>query len=313
MQDLTHSISKNALDFSGKFLTNQDRVLIIGSTGWVGRTSTAIASSLGIPTLLLASKSREFQIGKTLFYAKAWNEAEVADFDPTVIIDAAYVTREFASKFSLDDYVEINRQLTQRFIGATRGPSVRKALTFSSGAAVKYVTDIGKKSIEADPYGFLKAESEAVLMDEFKDSDLDFSFTRIWSISGTLATKINEFAFSDFIDQSRTNRIIIASESKVYRRYCLAEEVIAIGLHHDSRKDGILDTGGTLIEIRELAKLVARYLNPSAKIFDSKIKCAKENHYYSDSNHWDEVLSRYQFNPATIEDQIRHVGKWLNQ
>lgn len=311
MRELESSISKHALDLTGSFLTKDDRVLIIGGTGWIGRTSATIASLIGIPSLLIASNSRNFQIAEQTFAARKWNEEEIVEFDPTVIIDAAFITREFAPNYSTSDYLEINRRMTKRFISASRGRSVRKVLTFSSGAAVAQGHQKNELSIDTDLYGYLKNESEDIVMKAFKDSELEFSLVRIWSVSGALATKVNEFAFSDFIDQARTNKINISSESKVYRRYCLAEEVIAIGLHHDSRRDGILDTGGTLVEIRDLAKLVAKVLNPTAKVYESEVKSPLENHYYSDSRQWDAELSRHHFIPASIEEQIRHVGSWL--
>lgn len=58
-----------------------------------------------------------------------------------------------------EEYVRVNRTLTERLVSAAQLPGVRLALTISSGATV-HPGDALEGPLEDNPYGYLNREAE---------------------------------------------------------------------------------------------------------------------------------------------------------
>ena len=311
MKKLESSISADALRVAKTQTLPTDRILILGATGWFGRTATALAKLMGNQCLLVASTTREFSIGDESFSANAWNEQQIRDFQPTVVIDAAYKTRDYVTSLELDTYVAANRELTDRLLSITDIKSIRKVITFSSGAAIIHQAMSYQNPLIEDPYGFLKLESEQRIQLELANSPIDYAIVRAWSVSGALVTKVNGFAFSDFVSQARSGVIKVNASKRVYRRYCLVEESIAVALSHNSRSDGILDTGGPLLEIRELAETMKNILPLRIEIMASPLTTNDEDKYFSDSVNWNLACDKSGLISTSISEQIVQLFNWL--
>jgi nucleoside-diphosphate-sugar epimerase len=113
-----------------------DRILITGASGWLGRTALDLLAPMGLPTLALASRARVIRVADREIECRVWDDREVAAFAPTVVLDCAFLTRGRVADMLLDEYIATNRTLTARLVYATQLPGVRLALTVSSGAAV---------------------------------------------------------------------------------------------------------------------------------------------------------------------------------
>ncbi len=311
MKVLSNAIAQNALGLAGKAIESSDRVLVTGATGWFGQTAVALADLLGIQKKLIASRSRDFMIGSREFHAEVWNDASILRFNPTVVIDAAYLTREYANSFSGNEYVTQNRLLTNRLISLADLPALRKVVTFSSGDAAKHLTIETASSLDKDPYGYLKFEAENAVSEAYSKAGIDYSIIRSWSVSGALVTKINGFAFSDFINQAINGRVEVHADRKVYRRFCLIEEAIALGLNHNSSIDGVLDTGGNLIEIHDLAAQIVQIVNPMACFTEADYEDNTEDCYFSDNSSWETSCQTSGLVTLSIPEQITHVFNWM--
>ena len=114
MTSLHDAISSPALKLAREAISSDDRVLVIGATGWFGQTATAMTHLVGASYQLIASRARDFEIGGGQFRAYIWDEARIREFNPTVIIDAAYITREFIDDFGMEEFIKQNRMLTNR-------------------------------------------------------------------------------------------------------------------------------------------------------------------------------------------------------
>ena len=101
-----------------------------------GRTASHLVLPLGIPVLSLASRARRIEVGDQVVACREWDLAEVAAFEPTVIIDCAFLTRNRTSVLPLQTFVAANRQMTTNLLIAATLASVRIVVTVSSGAAV---------------------------------------------------------------------------------------------------------------------------------------------------------------------------------
>jgi nucleoside-diphosphate-sugar epimerase len=311
VKPLSNAIAQNALGLASKAIESSDRVLVTGATGWFGQTAVALVELLGIQKKLIASRSRDFMIGSREFHAEVWNDVSIRQFKPTVVIDAAYITREFANSFSGNDYVTQNRLLTNRLISLVEIPTLRKVVTFSSGDAAKHLTKETAVGIDKDPYGFLKFEAENAVAEVFSKQGIDYSIIRAWSLSGALVTKIHGFAFSDLIAQALNGRVEVHANRRVYRRYCLIEEAIAIGLNHNSSIDGVLDTGGSLIEIHDLSAQIVGLVNPLASVTEADYEGNTNDCYFSNNSSWERSCKKSGLLPLSITDQITHVFNWM--
>jgi nucleoside-diphosphate-sugar epimerase len=211
----TSPISENAAELAQRSLMLTDRVLITGASGWFGRTATLIFEETKIPMYLTGSYSRKIEYLGNTFEVNKWNLQEIEKFQPTVVIDCAYLTREHAESKSLEEYTAINRELLDRIIEISKWSSVRKIISFSSGAAYPYVSGAANKGIVEDPYGFLKYEAEVRLTNEIEAINNKICIPRVWSVSGSLVTKINGFAFSDLISQARSGGMLLSQHCNV--------------------------------------------------------------------------------------------------
>jgi nucleoside-diphosphate-sugar epimerase len=310
---LGSAIEQNALALASETLESSDRVLVMGATGWFGQTAVALVDLLGLQHKLIASRSRDFLIGSRTFRAEVWNDVSIRQFNPTVVIDAAYLTREFANSFIGSDYINQNKMLTNRLISLTDLPAVRKVVTFSSGDAAKHLTKETASTIDKDPHGFLKFEAENAVSEAYSKVGIDYSIIRAWSVSGALVTKINGFAFSDFINQAINGKVEVHADRRVYRRFCLIEEAIALGLNHNSSSDGVLDTGGNLIEIHDLAAQIVKIVNPMALVTEAEYDANSEDCYLSNNLSWETSCQKSGLVPLPIADQITHVFNWMKE
>ncbi len=311
MKVLGNAIEQNALALASEALESSDRVLVMGATGWFGQTAVALVDLLGLQRKLIASRSRDFWIGRRTFHVEVWDDAEIRRFNPTVVIDSAYLTREFVNSFIGNDYVNQNRMLTNRLISLADIPALRKVVTFSSGDAAKHLAIETASTIDKDPHGYLKFEAENAVSEAYSKAGIDHSIIRAWSVSGALVTKINGFAFSDFISQAIKGRVEVHANSKVYRRFCLIEEALALGLNHNSSIDGVLDTGGSLIEIHDLAAQIVGLVNPMASVIEAAQEGHTDDCYFSDNSSWESSCQKSGLSPLSITEQISHVFNWI--
>jgi len=304
-------VNRIALNLASKAITKSDRVLITGASGWFGQTATAMMEILEIPTLLIGSNAREREIAGKKKDIQVWNFENIVDFGPTIVIDCAYLTREMVDGTGIDNFIKVNRQLLQQIVDLKDLDSLRLVISFSSGAAEIYRSRSDEKSIDIDPYGFLKVEQEEVLQSEFKSSKADLVIARVWNTSGSLVTKINGFAFSDLIHQALNGQIEVSSNFDVWRRFCMIEEVIGVSLNGSQGSEQVFDTGGRLIEIRELARLIKDAVNPKANLVLPSAETEETNNYFSDGKSWENWCLSLNYEPIQLEEQIKQVAEWM--
>lgn len=286
-------------------LRGNERVVIKGATGWVGRTATLMLDLLGVPTLLFASRDRIEKIGFKNFHFLTWDLDKAINFNPTHIIDAGYLTREFTASMDSNLYIAQNKKITDETISLIEKVEGIKLITFSSG-----VTQISEE--QGKPYTLNKIRDEKLFEEFALNANRKITNFRIWSISGGLVTKQRGFAFSEFILQALDGKVSVKTDTNVYRRFCLVEEIIALGFTDTSENYRLIDTGGELVEIHELASKIRDLVNPNAELFFQEINLSKKtDNYYSDNFDWKKISDSANYNPSSIDSQIVLVKKSL--
>lgn len=284
------------------------RIAILGATGWFGQTILDIASKAGIETIGFASRQRDIQVGGRIHKIVKWSSEKITEFSPTTIVDCAFLTPDRMKDLGVEEYVSINKELIANFIKSCESDSVRSAISISSGAAVN--TSVEKsKSI----YGELKTLTEQKLAEITERKSINSVIARVWSVSGVFCTNTDNYAFSNFISQAKSGEVVLKSEHAVWRRYCSAADFLTIALAL-SEEDGnhILESGGELIELHELAHTIQQRLNPEITPGKSIALGDKAENYSSDGSSWALACKRFGFKPLSIHDQITEITDSLS-
>ncbi len=305
--DATGLVSASAQALVARALGN-DRILITGASGWLGRTALDLLAPLGLPTLAIASRARLIRVADCEIECRVWDEREVVAFAPSVLLDCAFLTQDRVADMPLGEYVAANRVLTERLVYATQLSNVRLALTVSSGAAV-HPHDAFEGPIEDNPYGYLKREAEHRLAQAAADSGAVPVVARAWSISGAHVQKPQGYALGSMIRDADAGAIRIKARRPVFRRYVLADELLALGIAEGGVGPASIDSGGELVEMAELAERVAAVVRPDAVITRGEVDPHNPDRYHSDGAAWENRCQKWGLTSATLDRQIEITAR----
>lgn len=275
------------------WLPPQSRIAILGAGGWFGRTARALLDQ-SVPLLLTGSRERPG--------IQLWDEQTLREFAPSLILNFAFLTRERESDMGTSAYQRANETLTQQFLRSIELPSVVSAVTISSGAAI---------TEPESTYGRLKrAEEEASLA--LADSTRAVLVGRAYSVSGPFVRRPQDYAFSDLIEQALRGDITVRAERPTFRRYICVRDYIEVCMRTALCGDsGVIESGGALVEMRELAATVAATLNPDARINFEPYVSDESASYASDNSSWMRACADLGVIEMDLEAQIRAVANWL--
>ena len=306
---MTMRIRREAQELWLKNLRSDDRVLVTGAGGWFGRTAIAMTREAGLNLLATGSKSQNIEIDGQVQEVKTQSVEIISAFKPTVVIDTAFATREMLLVLGYKTYVETNQKLISQSLAIAGLPSVRKYIGFSSGVTM-HLAGQASFSMKENPYAAQKRIYENSLVDLAHSHEIDVSIARVWSVTGGYVTKgAAAFAFTDLIAQAKLGLIDVKAKHLVYRRYCAIEDVLALCiLPRSSGSNIILDTGGDLIEIGELAKMVVECINPNAEILREVYPGLPSDDYHSDSKDWDALQKSCGLALDSILNQVIRVA-----
>ena len=281
-----------------------ERVLVLGASGWVGSTISRLITGHCAEILEMGSYERSVNSswGPRRFFATDFEL--VRRFAPTLVIDAAFITRERIREVGEKVFIETNLRLIEFAKEVQKLPSLKSFIGISSGASTIRTEKFEHFSV-SDMYGEMKREYELALLDSTHREKTKIA--RIWSVTCPFVTKLNVFAFSDLIGQARNGVIRINSTGEVWRRYVDLAEFISVVIAADPGESRVIDSGGELVEIGELASIVFQVLNKPEVILRSLLPNAAKNEYYSDNQTWQHAINQLGFTPKTLRQQLADV------
>jgi len=297
----TVRVSPHAMDTWNTTMAHYSRILVLGPTGWFGRTALALSFPSSASFHLVGSRRGDVQTGEKTIDVHEWNEREVERFSPDLVLDFAYLTRNWISELGVSEYRARNEILAERLVRAATLRSVKTVLTISSGAAVQS---------ELDPYGEGKRRIELALSDALRSSRKNLGVLRAWSMSGGFVREPDQYALSSFVRQGLDSKSIRVRASRmVFRRYCAVEELLAVGLHLAHRNShSLLDSGGEKLEMFEIAQKVAEQIPGAEVILEHPARDSQDpDDYSSDNESWVKGLREAHLNPLSLEEQITNV------
>jgi nucleoside-diphosphate-sugar epimerase len=293
-------------------LTAESRILVLGAGGWFGSTTLSVigASGRNAAVLAVTGRPRTLALGAQSWSLEGWDWDAISRFEPSLVANCAFLTRERADQVGFERYVAENTALTSRFLRTLALPSVRAAITISSGAAVSngaYIPDI-----EQNPYGHLKRAEEILSADAAEALDVALVICRAWSVSGAFVTRPDDYAFSNLICQAMEGHVHVRASHEVWRRYVGVDDLLATAVASASQSTaGVFDSGGELVEIGELARRIVDIINPAVPIERVEAGDASADRYFSDNVSWSAAHARVGLVPASLDEQIRVAAAGL--
>lgn len=282
---------KNPPALSG--LLSNERVLVLGASGWFGATLRA-ALGKREDVMLIASQTRRPCI--------PFDRQRIADFAPTMVFGFAFLTREKLQSMPLDEYMSTNRRLIENFVTSVELSSVRCAITISSGAAI---------SEPESPYGRLKLEEEYAARTCVDPGRKTVTIGRAYSLSGPWVKRPRDYAFSDLILQAQEGIMRISAKRPTYRRYVSVDDFLHVMTSLAQAGESItVESGGELVEMSELADNIRRVVNPNAQVLRPEFG-GSASHYCSTDGSWEEASKATGWRSRDLESQIRVTASGL--
>jgi len=298
-------------------LVGDERILITGAGGWLGRSllSTLLPSTPAEQLMALGSRSRTLIVEGRPIEILAWDDADVAGFAPTHIVHLAYLTRDRLVELGWSRYVAENVGLSARIVDLLALPTVR-ALVHTSSGAVAGLTESTAQPATVQPYGLLKRIDELLFADECARRGQACVTCRVWSVSGPHVVEPHKYAFSDLILQALSGSdVTVRSANRVYRRYLDAGELMEVALRLGlAGRTVVFDSGGTHVEIGELARQIVEEIGVEGQRVQREESGAVEpDDYSADDALFLELAGETGVGITDLRGQIRRTAGGLSQ
>lgn len=313
------SVTENCIEIQSllqKTLPGEVRILVNGANGWLGRNISEslwqiFGDSFDSKVLLTGSKDSIMQLQDTSeLEIRQWSHSLVTQFSPTHVIQLAFKTRDHVGEMSVDEYLEINREIIDNSQWMISLPSLIGFLHTSSGAAL----GLNANDKYLDPYGYLKKFEEEVYPEACAKNGKDYLGLRVWSTTGRYIKTGGIFAIENFISQALLNNSIrIESPSEVIRSYADANEFVLAGLLGIfTEYRGMFNSGGTEVELGQLAALISE-LSPTKdiRVTRSSTQTSSVAIYTSSEPSIEKILKDRNLKFSNLREQVLNTMDYL--
>lgn len=292
-----------------KPLIANQRVLISGASGWLGKNLIELILDLNeniIPSsiLLTATSDKVVQIyGDRKVEIKKWDRKSIKDFQPTVFINLAFLTRDKLLTFPICEYIKINQEIINEALWVARLPTVKYVLSTSSGAA-ENIFETG--DIESDPYGKLKKIEEIKLKRVSDDSKKSLLILRVWTVSGKYIKLGDLLVLQSLISKLKNDEDFeITSGGKVFRSFIHAYEMLGLAiLALLTGKTGIINSGGIQVELTDLAKIALEVFDSKSRIIYLNSNSSSDSNYISGVPDLNEIAAIHDLEIMDLKSQL---------
>ena len=239
----------------------ENQIAISGASGWLGNQTIEVIGKITSTEspLLFTSNGREIVLRNL---GKRETQSFLGSQPPAALegfIHLAFLTRDKVETLGPKDFISTNLSLISKACQIIESSKPKWVVTVSSGAILDRSSGELESNIESNPYGFCKRVEELLIAQSAQKVGANVVIGRLWGASGQLMPPNSAYALSDFIISAhREKKINIKSGGKVFRRYLDAGEFMEVLIKAAiSGKSLTINSGGTTVEIAELASLVA--------------------------------------------------------
>ncbi len=280
-------------------------IVITGAAGWAGRT---LLDCLARDTELLrqgrvhafAREERRLEVRGQAVQLRPLHEALQIRRPVALLAPFAFLTRDRVSEFGVGRYIDENSHLLGLTSSLIHALAPKRVIAVSSGAAARVEGD----GVAAEPYGLLKRAEESVLREACDAVGASLAVGRLWGASGYTMIPAAKYALSDFILQGlQATSIRVRASHMVQRRYVdMAQFLEVLLLSSDKGSNLLLDSGGPLIEIGELAALIGSMLGKPTSRPD--LSDEPVDSYFPNSDAFERAAANAGLTLLTIEQQL---------
>lgn len=241
------------------------RILITGASGWLGHELLCALHSVypdfrSLNLTLAGNSHKTIDIhGQQLFVAPLREIKTQNNFD--LIIHLAFVTQDKMSHYGENVFISMNSELNCKIQEISDNNPQAKKLILSSGAVSQYLAQ-DNENLPMKTYARLKQELEAKFLNE------DSLVLRLWNTTGHhLNLELNsKYAISEFISCAKENSPIMVGKN-LRRTYVDAGSVLKASISYlISGGNGIVNSGGDSISLKDLAELVTEVLESTSRV-----------------------------------------------
>jgi nucleoside-diphosphate-sugar epimerase len=322
-------MTRRPADLVAETLRGTDEIIAVtGATGWFGSVALdllygALGDSAADRVVAYASSGRAVTLsdGQSVM-VRPMVELITQDPAPTTLVHCAFLTRDKLGALGRNAYTARNVAISGTVVGAIARHQPRHVVSFSSGAVYSRTSEsAGADSpaalvsdVRADPYGALKALDELVFRAATRDAGGNCVLPRVFSVAGPRMTKPGLYALGSMIEMAAAGGPIeVRSRGPVFRSYCGVDEVVALALWAALRgRDLVFDTSGTVVEIGELARLVARLHGLESDLvrrtWDPDVIADR---YVGDGAQMDALATAAGLDLQPLSGLVRETSSWL--
>ncbi len=219
---------------------------------------------------------------------------------PWTFLHLAFATRERLPLMGEVEYVATNQAITKgakELIERYR-PS---AVVHASSGAVHNVNDL---------YGQLKLEQEKLLRRACDALDIPCVNARIWSVTGALCPKTENFLFYDLIKQALfAKEVQLLADHEVIRRYVDSGQFLSLMMKLAHKGLSIdIDSGGECVSAMGLARRILDILDIDKKIWQHDLS-GEPDAYFSRSYNMEKLAAENSHFIGDLDWQISHSSK----
>jgi nucleoside-diphosphate-sugar epimerase len=309
-----------AVDLVADALGGTDEVVAVtGATGWIGAVALdllyeALGDQAPARVVGYASSAREVVVsdGRTVAVRPLIDLAS-QDPSPTTLLHFAFLTRDKVAAFGVDSYTSQNVAITATVLGAITKHKPRHVVAASSGAVYSPTGGL-VSDLRSDPYGTLKHVDELAFRAATRDAGGVCVIPRVFSVAGARMTKPGLYALGSMIEMATVGGPIeVRARGPVFRSYCGVDEVVALALWTAlSGRDAVFDTCGTVVEVGELARLVAEVhgldVDSVRRDWDP---AAVADRYVGDGRLMEGLAAEAGLPLRSLPDLVRETSAWL--
>ncbi|WP_395616195.1 NAD-dependent epimerase/dehydratase family protein [Sphingorhabdus sp.] len=300
-----------------ELLKDTRRIVVVGAGGWVGRgLLRGLHSALGVDAFservfAFGSSPRMIDLGDAITIAqRPLDELVGLHPEPTTLFHLAFLTKDKVAVIDPDEYRETNRALSSTVLEALSAIGADRLFVASSGAAA--FADDPSANEDLRIYGGLKREDE----DRFvawaeADTVRRAVITRIYNLTGPFINKHDTYALASFIIDALAGRpISVRAPMRVMRSYVAISELVSLVLFQLLGSSGAsvyrYDSGGEVLELREVAAEVARVLGGT--VVRAPITESVDNNYTGDAETYASLLEAAGIAAVPLGQQILNTA-----
>jgi nucleoside-diphosphate-sugar epimerase len=294
-------------DLTDRLLSTYDQIIIYGAKGWIGRSAINVlfdkqTKSIKKQIVLIGSKSEQLISTSETYKIYSANESEKYIGKNCIFLNAAYLRQEKLKFFSQSEFIQKNNEIMKFGEKLLKQNRIKTFINLSSGVASKnaYLIEKGKY----DVYASCKINDEMMVKNACDSVSATLINCRIYTISGRFLNEFENLALSEFIKQAiiKPNIIRVKSEHTL-RTYLDSIDLVKVLFELSlTKKNYIIDSGGFLIKLGQLADEIAAIIPESS--VEKICSVTKSADYFGDFQKFNELATKCGIELLNIDSQI---------